>query len=118
MERYIMFLDWKGQYCENDYTTQCNLQIQYNPYQTTNSVFHRTEQKNSQFVWKCKILQVAKEILKKKHGARGIKPPDFKLYYSYSHPGSMVLAQKVEILTSGTRQRAQNKPTQLWATYL
>ena len=22
MERYTMFLDWKNQYCDNDYTTQ------------------------------------------------------------------------------------------------
>ena len=36
-----MFLDWKNQYCENDYTTQSNLQIQCNPYQTTNDIFHR-----------------------------------------------------------------------------
>ena len=27
MERYSMFLDRKNQYCENDYTTKCNLQI-------------------------------------------------------------------------------------------
>ena len=33
MERYTTFLDWKSQYCENDYTTQSNLQIQCNPYQ-------------------------------------------------------------------------------------
>ena len=26
-----MFLDWKNQHCENDYTTQSKLQIQYNP---------------------------------------------------------------------------------------
>ena len=31
MEKYTMFLDWKNQYCENDYTTQSNLQIQCNP---------------------------------------------------------------------------------------
>ena len=37
-----MFLDQKNQYCENDYTTQSNLQIQYNPYQITNGIFHRT----------------------------------------------------------------------------
>ena len=24
-EIYTMFLDWKNQYCENDYTTQSNL---------------------------------------------------------------------------------------------
>ena len=27
MERYSMFLVRKNQYCENDYTTKCNLQI-------------------------------------------------------------------------------------------
>ena len=27
---YTMFLDWKNQHCENDYTTQSNLQIQWN----------------------------------------------------------------------------------------
>uniref|UniRef100_A0A8C0CPH6 Uncharacterized protein n=1 Tax=Balaenoptera musculus TaxID=9771 RepID=A0A8C0CPH6_BALMU len=37
-----MFLDWKNQYCENDSTTQSNLQIKCNPYQTTNDIFHRT----------------------------------------------------------------------------
>ena len=41
MERYTMFLDWKNQHCESDYTTQSNLQIQYNPYQITNGIFHR-----------------------------------------------------------------------------
>ena len=25
MERYTMFMDWKNQYCQNDYTTQGNL---------------------------------------------------------------------------------------------
>ena len=46
MEKYTMFLDWKNQYCENDYTTQSNLQIQCNPYQTTNGIFHRTRRIN------------------------------------------------------------------------
>ena len=35
-----MFLDWKNQHCENDYTTQSNLQIQGNPYQITNGIFY------------------------------------------------------------------------------
>ena len=46
MERYIMFLDWKNQYCENDYTTQRNLQIQCNPYEATISIFHGTRTNN------------------------------------------------------------------------
>ena len=41
-----MFLDWKNQYCENDYTTQSNLQIQCNPYQITSGIFYRTRTKN------------------------------------------------------------------------
>ena len=28
MERYTIFLDWKSQYCQNEYTIQGNLQIQ------------------------------------------------------------------------------------------
>ena len=47
---------WKNQYCENDYTTQSNIQIQRNPYQTTNGIFHGTRTTTtttkSQFVWK------------------------------------------------------------------
>ena len=37
-----MFLGIKNQYCENDYTTKCNLQIQCDPYKITNGIFHRT----------------------------------------------------------------------------
>ena len=36
-----MFLGRKNQYCENDYTTKCNLHIQCDPYQITNGIFHR-----------------------------------------------------------------------------
>ena len=46
MESYTMFLDWKNQYCGNDYTTQSNLQIQCNPYQITNGIFCRSRTKN------------------------------------------------------------------------
>ena len=48
MERYSMFLGRKNQYCENDYTTKCNLQIQCDPYQITNitDIFHGTTAKN------------------------------------------------------------------------
>ena len=42
-----MFLDWKNQHCENDSTTQSNLQIQCNPYQITNGIFFtELKQKN------------------------------------------------------------------------
>ena len=41
-----MFLDWKYQQWENDYTTQGKLQIQCNLYQSTNGIFHRTRTNN------------------------------------------------------------------------
>ena len=46
MERYTMFLDWKNQYCQNDYTTQGNLHIQCNPYQITKDILHRTRREH------------------------------------------------------------------------
>ena len=46
MNGYTMFMDWKNQYCENDYTAQDNLQIQWKPYQITNGFFHKTRTKN------------------------------------------------------------------------
>ena len=35
-------------------TTKCNLQIQCDPYQITNGIFHRTRTKISHFIWKHK----------------------------------------------------------------
>ena len=41
-----MFLGRKNQYCENDYTFKCNLQIQCDPYKITKDIFHRARIKN------------------------------------------------------------------------
>ena len=72
MERYSMFLGRKNQYCENDYTTKHNLQIQCDPYQITNGIFTELEQKISQFIWKHKnpkdsirkLLKLISEFIK------------------------------------------------------
>ena len=76
-----MFLDWKNQHCENDYTTQSNLQIQCNPYQTTNGIFHRTRTKNFTICMETQKTPNSQSNLKKKNGAGGIRLPDFLLYY-------------------------------------
>ena len=46
-------------------TTEGNFQIQSNPYQITNSIFTELEWKVSQFVWRHKRLQMAKDNLEK-----------------------------------------------------
>ena len=73
METYTMLLDWKNRYCQNDYTTQGNLQIKFHPYQIT--FFIELEQQQQKFVWKHKRLQIAKAILRNKHSAWGIQFP-------------------------------------------
>ena len=75
-----MFLDWKNQYCQNDYNIQGSLQIHAIPIKLPMVFFTELEQKNFKFVWIHKRSQVAKAILKKRNGAGEISLLEFRLF--------------------------------------
>ena len=81
MERYIMFLDWKNQYCQNDYTAPGNLQIQCNPYQITNGIFHRTRTKNLKICVETQKTPNSQSNLEREKQSWRNQAPDVRLYY-------------------------------------
>ena len=95
MERYTMFLDWKNQYCENDYTTKCNLQIRCNPYQITNDIFHRTRTKKFTIHMETQKTLNSQSSLEKEEWSWRNQPSWLQtILQSYSHQDRLVLAQK------------------------
>ena len=95
MERYSMFLGRKNQYCENDYTTKCSLQIQCDPYQITNSIFHRTRTKNFTIHMETQKTPDSQSSLEEEEWSWRNQPSWLQIILqSYSHQDSMVLAQK------------------------
>ena len=95
MERYTMFLDWKSQYCKNEYTTQSNPLNQCNPYQTTNGIFRsaRTE-KFTIWMETQKTLHSQSNHEKEKWNWRNQLSWLQTILQRYSHPDRMVSAQK------------------------
>ena len=76
-----MFLDWRNQFCENEYTSQSNLQIQCKPYQITNGNFYRTRTKNLKICMETPKTPNSQSNLEEKTRAGGIRLPDFRQYY-------------------------------------
>ena len=81
MERYTMFLDWKNQHCENDYTTQSNLQFQCKPYQTTNDIFHRTRIKNFTICLETQKTPNSQNKFEKEKWSWRNQAPGLRVYY-------------------------------------
>ena len=89
MERHTLLLDWKNQYHQHDHTTQGNLQIQCNPYQFTQDIFHRTQTKYFKV-----CLEAQRHPEKEKWSWRNQAPWLQTILQNYSHQNRMVLAQR------------------------
>ena len=117
MEKYSMFRGRKNKYCENEYTTKCNLQVQCNPYQITNGIFHRTRTKNFtiQMVTQ-KALKSQGSLEKEEWSCRNAF-----LNSDYTtkprHQDSTVLAQRQKYRPMEQDRKPRNKPTHLWLPY-
>ena len=119
MERYTMLLDWKNQHCENDYTTQNNLQIQCNLYQTTSGIFHRTRTKIFTICMETQKTPNSQSNLgKEKWTWRNQVPRLQTMLQSYSNLDSIVLAQKQKYRSVEQDRKPRDKPMHIWSSYL
>ena len=119
MERYTTFLDWKNQYCDNDYTTQSNLQIQCNPSQITNGIFHRIRTKIFTICMETqKTLNSQSNLEKEKRSWRNQAPGLQTILQSYSNQDTMVLAQKQKYRSTEQDRKPRDKPTHIWSPNL
>ena len=118
MEKYSVFLGRKNQYCENDYTAKHNLQIQCNPYQITNGIFHRTRTLNlTNDMETQKTLNSQRSLEKEEWSWRNQSYWLQIILKSYGQQDSMVLAQKHKYRPMEQNKKPRNKPMHLWVPY-
>ena len=114
-----MFLDWENQDCEHDYTTQSNLQIQCNPYETTSGIFHRTRTKNITICMETqKTPNSQSNLEKEKRSQRNQAPGLQTILKSYSNQDSLVLAQKQKYRSMEQERKPRDKPPHIWSPNL
>ena len=119
MERYSMFLGRKNQYCENNYTSKHSLQIQHDPYQITNGIFHRTRTKNFTIHLETQKTPNSQSNLEKEEWSWRNQPSWLHItLQSYSHQDSMVLAQKQKYWPMEEDRKPRNKYAPMGTLFL
>ena len=103
METYTMFLEWKNQNCENDYTTQSIVQIQYAiPIKLPMAFFTELDQKIFLICMETqKTLNSQSNLEKEIWSWRNQAPGLQTILQIYSNHDSMVLSQH-QIWINGT----------------
>ena len=75
MERYSMFMDRKTQYCQDVSSSQHDLQIQYNPNQTSSKLLYGYQETGSKIQ-----MENSHVLLKEKNKVGGLTLPNIKTY--------------------------------------
>ena len=100
MEKYSMLLGRKDKYGESEYTTKCNLQIQFGLYQITNGIFHRTRTKNFTIHMETQKTLYSQSSLEKEEWGWRNQPSCLQIILqSYSNQDSMVQFSSVQSLS-------------------
>ena len=119
MERYTMFLEWKNQHCENDYTTQSKIQIYCNPYETTTGIFHKTRTQNFTICMGTQKTQNSQSNLGSETWSWRNQAPWFQtILQNYSNQDIMVLAQTQKNRSMEQDRKPRDKHTHLWSPYV
>ena len=118
MERYSMFLGRKNQYCENDYTTKCNLRFTV--------ILIKLPWHFSQN-WNQKKFTIHIEIQKTLNSQSSLEKEEWNwrnqlswlqiILQSYSHQDGMVLAQKQKYRTTEQDRKPRKKAMHLWIPF-
>ena len=114
-----MFVDSKNPYSENEYTTKATYRFNTNPYQATNSIFHRIRTND---------FTVCMETQKSLNSQSNLEREEWEwrnqvswlqtTLQSYSHQESMVLAQRQKYRSMEQNRKPRDKSTHIWMCYL